>query len=69
MLQEWKLNIDVAEYEKNMKANMYKPSEKKKIHCFDSGEHWPKSIKETIQLFPFLTIMDHTANKIKILTA
>ena len=24
-LQEWKLNLDAAEYEKNMKANMYKP--------------------------------------------
>ena len=27
-LQEWKLNIDAAEYEKNMEANMYKPYEK-----------------------------------------
>ena len=27
-LQEWKLNLDAAEYENNMKANMYKPSEK-----------------------------------------
>ena len=25
-LQEWKLNIDAAEYEINMAANMYKPS-------------------------------------------
>ena len=25
-LQEWKLNLDVAEYEKNMKANMYQYS-------------------------------------------
>ena len=30
-LQEWKLNIDTAEYEKNIEANMYKPSEKKLI--------------------------------------
>ena len=29
LLQEWKLNIDAAEYKTNMKANMYKPSEKK----------------------------------------
>ena len=29
-LQEWKLNIDAAEYEKNIEANMYKPSEKRK---------------------------------------
>ena len=65
LLQEWKLNLDAAEYEKNMKANMYKPSEKKKINRVDSGEHWPTSIKETIQWFPFLTIMEHTANKME----
>ena len=29
-LQERKLNIDAAEYEKNIEANMYKPSEKRK---------------------------------------
>ena len=28
-LQERKLNIDAEEYERNMAANMYKPSEKK----------------------------------------
>ena len=38
-LQEWKLNIDTAEYEKNMKAIMYKPYEKKKINCVDDNEH------------------------------
>ena len=36
LLQEWKRNLDDAEYEKKMKANMYKPSEKKKFNCFDS---------------------------------
>ena len=25
-LQEWKLNIDAAEYDRNIAANMYKPS-------------------------------------------
>ena len=30
-LQEWKLNIDAAEYEKNMVANMYKPSKKRNV--------------------------------------
>ena len=45
-----------------MKSNMYKPSEKNKIHRVDSGEHWPTSIKKTIQWFPFPTIMYHTAN-------
>ena len=61
-LQEWKLNIDVAEYEKNMAANMYKPSEKKKINRIDDHKHWPASIKSTIQWFPFHTIMEHTGN-------
>ena len=45
-----------------MKGNMYKPSEKKKFNCVDSDDHWTTSIKKTIQLFPFLTIMEHTAN-------
>ena len=30
-LQEWKLNIDAAEYENNMAANIYKPSKKRKL--------------------------------------
>ena len=46
-----------------MKANMYKPSEKKKINRVDNQKHWPASIKERVQWFPFLTIMEHTANK------
>ena len=44
---------------------MYKPSEKNKIHRSDSDDHWPTSIKETIQWFPFLTIMVHTAKNWK----
>ena len=44
---------------------MYKTSEKKKFNCVDSDEHWPKSIKKKIQWFSFLTIMEHTANKMK----
>ena len=46
LLQEWKLNLDAAEYKNNMKANMYKPSEKKKFNYVDSDEHWPISIKK-----------------------
>ena len=48
-----------------MKANMYKPSEKNKFNRVDGDEHWPTSIKKKIQWFPFLTIMEHTANKMK----
>ena len=36
-----------------------------KIHRVDSGEHQPISIKKTIQWFPFLTIMEHTANNME----
>ena len=41
---------------------MYKPSGEKNNRV-DNHNHWPESIKETIQWFPFLTIMEHTANK------
>ena len=47
-----------------MKDNMYKPS-KNKFNRVDNHKHWPASIKETIQWFPFLTIMEHTANKMQ----
>ena len=39
LFQKWKLNIDVAEYEKNIKANIYKPSEIKKFNHDDNGKH------------------------------
>ena len=31
LLQEWKLNLDAAEYERNIYANLYKPSEENKL--------------------------------------
>ena len=61
LLQEWKLNIDAAEYKRNINANLYKPSEKNKFNRVDSDYFWPTSIKETIKWFPFLTIMEYTA--------
>ena len=57
LLQEWILNIDAAEYEQNIDANLYKPSGKKKSNRHDSEYYCLTSIKETIQWFPFLTIM------------
>ena len=48
-----------------MKANMYKPSEKKKCNRVDSDEHWPTSIKKKIQWFPFPTSMFHNGRKRK----
>ena len=37
-LQEWKLNLDAAEYERNMKAKMYKPSKKNKFNPVDNDK-------------------------------
>ena len=56
LLQERKLNLDAAEYKKNMKANMYKPSEKKKFDRVDSDEHWQRSIKRKFSGFLFLPL-------------
>ena len=55
-LQVWNLNLDAAEYEKNMKANMYKPSEKKKFNSVDNHKHWPASIKIKCSGFLFLPL-------------
>ena len=41
LLQEWKLNLDNAEYEKNIDANLSKPSDKKEIDCYDINMYWP----------------------------
>ena len=64
IIQEWKLNIDAAEYEKNM-AKSHLPSHKKKINRIDDFEHWPASIKSTLQWFPFHSIMEYTGNTIQ----
>ena len=61
IIQEWKLNIDAADYETNM-AKSHLPSHKKKINRIDDFEHWPASIKSTPQWFPFHAIMEYTGN-------
>ena len=65
LLQEWKLNLDAAAYEKYIDANMSKPSDKKEIDRHDNNFYWPTSTKYTIQWFTFITIMEHTANILK----
>ena len=40
ILQEWKLNIDAKEYEKNM-ILFHVPSTKKRMNRIDNVEHWP----------------------------
>ena len=41
---------------------MYKPSAKKEIDHRGRNWYWPTSMKDTIQWFPFIIIMEHTAN-------
>ena len=43
------------------------PLKNEKIHRVDSGEHWPTSIKGTIQWFPLYTIMEHTVINMEII--
>ena len=62
MLQEWRLNIDAGEYKWNIDADLYEPSEKKKFNGYDIDDYWPTSMKETIQWFTFIAIMEYTAN-------
>ena len=37
LLQEWRLNMDAASYERNIDANTSKPSDKKELDCHDSN--------------------------------
>ena len=64
LLQEWKLNLDAPVYERNIDANMSKPSDKKDIDRHDSNMYYPTTIKYTIQWSSFFTIMEHTENVI-----
>ena len=41
------------------------PSSKKEINRIDNSEHWPTSIKTTIEWCPFLDIMEYTGNDMK----
>ena len=66
-LQEWKLNLDAAEYEQNLKANMYKPSEKNKFNRVDNQKHWPASTKIKRSGFIFLTLWNILQIKFKMI--
>ena len=37
----------------------------KKINLVGNHKHWPVSMKNKMQWFPFLTIMEHAANKMQ----
>ena len=65
LLQEWKISIDAAEYEIDIDANMSKPSDKIEIDHRDSDLYCPTTIIYTIHWFPFIAIMEHTANILK----
>ena len=60
MLQKWKLNIDAAAYERNIDAIMSKPSENNKLTVIMRDLYLPSTMRDTIQCFPYLYIMEHT---------
>ena len=62
LIQDWKLNLDAEAYERNIDANVSKTSDKKENDCHDSDLYWPTTIKDKIQWFLFLAIMEHSAN-------
>ena len=50
---------------KKIDANVYKHSYKNEIDRHDIESYRPISIKDTINLFPFITIIEHTENTLK----
>ena len=65
LLHEWKVNIDAVAYKKKLMLTSINLLIKKKYNHHDSDLYWSTSIKDTIQWFPFLTIMEYTENIIK----
>ena len=65
LIEEWKQNIDAADYEKNQNQYVKLPSIKKKNDCNYKTEYWPTSINESLHWFPFIYIMDFTAERIE----
>ena len=63
LIEEWKQNVDAADYEKNLNQDVKIPSIKKKIDRNDKTEYWTTSIKESINELLFY-IMDFTADRI-----
>ena len=43
-------------------AKSHLPFDKKKINLQDDHDHWPASIKSTLQWFTFCSIMKYTGN-------
>ena len=65
LIQEQKQNLDAAAYEIILNEEVKILSKSKEIDNHDSQSYRPTSIIEEIQWFPFLTIMEHTADNIE----
>ena len=62
---ERKPNLDSAAYDKQIDSKVNTHSEKKSIYCRDSKTYWLIRIKETVQFFPFISIMENNASIIE----
>ena len=46
-------------------AKSHLPFDKNKINLQDDHDHWPASIKSTLQWFPFHSIKEYTGNLVQ----
>ena len=65
MIQEQKQNFDAAAYEEKLKKEIKLPSKRKEIDLRCSMTYRLTIIKEVINWFNFLNIMEYTACKIE----
>ena len=64
LVTEWKKTFYSTAYEKITTKEIKLQSKKKEIDCHDNINYWPTSIKKFINWFPFLNIMEYTAERI-----
>ena len=65
LIQERKISLDTASYQKKIDKKEKPPPKKKVIDRNDSQGFWPKFIIEDMKWFPFQGIMPHTSGNIE----
>ena len=64
LIPERKQNLDADDYEDKFNKEIKLPSNKKEIDLHGSMTYWLTIIKEVINWFNFLNVMEYTAYKI-----